>query len=674
MTAPPTQTPKPAFRLASYAAITLLFLFLRAFHIGEVMNSPAGQIPIIDSKYYLEWAIRISEGLGLGPHPFFMSPLYSLLIAFSTGLDREIITSAFWLQSLLSLGSMLLIGRFAARHITPWAGPIAALVYALYAPALFYDAVLLSASTILFLTMVFLTLLEGQLEILPWWRAGAAGLAVGLSALCRPNALLLLPAFGLLMLLRGKRSAWSRIGLLALGAALVLLPVMVRNARMGGGFTLTTNSLGVNLYIGNHEQAAGIYTEAPFLSSAEPIYEAEDYRRVASQRLGRDLTVTQSSTYWTGQALGWMVRHPVNYLKLQAKKLAYFLNRIEVANNVSLYGVTEYSAVLRFLRGIHFGWLAPLGLLGMLLRLRSPATGTAFAVLGAYLLANLLFFVSSEYRYPIISVLIPFAVAAPIEIWRRFRSGDGAAGVQNITILLLLTLFVNVPWKVLKREANPAMSYFNWASVSYGKDDLTNAALLFSAALVQRPDWAEAHLQLALVFEDMGMPDMADREFDAAGMSREQVQDFRRQESLRKLHLPAELRRDTEEMEPQELTSLGERFNQLGRSFDALRVLHKAYQMDSTNVTTLFQYGLACERTRNYWVAVQLYQKTEQIVPDDPQIPYRLAWSYFGHGDRGMALSTLRRTKLKAERLADKRSREYWLELVEQTYDRFQNF
>lgn len=669
--APP---PQHAFRLAIYGLLAVLFLVLRALHIDHVVVSPAGQVPIIDSRYYLEWAQRILDGLGLGPHPFFMSPLYPLLIAASHGLDSALTSSAFWAQSLLSLGTMLLIGRFAARRFGPWMGPVAALVYTLYAPSLYYDAILLSASMILFLTMAALTLLDDDLRTIAWWRVLAAGLAIGLSALGRPNALLLIPAFGLLFFLRGRKSSWGRIGLLVLGVAMMLLPVMTRNARMGGGFALSTNSLGVNLYIGNHEDAAGIYTEAPFLTSAEPIYEAEDYRRVASERTGKELTVSGASSYWTGQALSWIVQHPIQWAGLELRKLAYFFNRIEVANNVSMYGVAEYSPLLKALMWISFGFIAPLGLLGLLLTRKQPSTWIPIALVVSYLVANLMFFVSSEYRYPIIGILIVYAVGAVVEVVKRLRSTEPVSGIQSITALLLVLLFVNAPWQVPKRESDPAMDYFNWASVSYGDGDLTNASLLFSAALAIRPEWSEAHLQLALVFEDMGMSEMADREFSAAGFNEEQVREFRYQERYRKQVLPEELRGDPETMGASELTALGARFNQLGRSRDAARILRDALDKDSSNANTYFQFGVACERLGNFYPAIHAYERAEAMMDADPMIPYRLAWAYRGYGDRGSALSSLRRAKKKAEALPDKESREYWMNRVELTVDRFENF
>ena len=420
--APPSSRP---FLLAAYGIVAVLFLALHAAQIKAVLANPPGQIPIIDSRYYLAWAKRLLQGLGLGPKPFFMSPLYPQLIALAGWAGLAVKTGAFWLQSLLSLGSVLLAARYASRRFGPWAGVAASLLMTLYAPMIYYDAVLLSSSLILFLTLVALTLLEGDPHELPWWRAAAAGLAIGLSALARPNALLLVPAFALVLWLQAReKRTWGRIAALAVACVLMLLPPMIRNARNHGGFTLTTNSLGVNLFIGNSAHADGLYVEAPWLTSAEPIYEAEDYLHEAERRTGKTLTVSTASTYWTGQALRWIVHPPFKWAALEMRKFAYFFNRIEIANNVSLRGVAEYSPLLRRLRLLNFGLIAPLGLVGLLLTIRRRSSALPLALIASYLVANMLFFVSSEYRYPVVGVLIVYTIGALFEMGRRIRIID----------------------------------------------------------------------------------------------------------------------------------------------------------------------------------------------------------------------------------------------------------
>src|SRR5207244_12835752 len=55
-------------------------------------------------------------------------------------------------------------------------------------------------------------------------------------------------------------------GLFALGVALLLLPVVVRNSVVGGGFYLTTSQFGPNFFIGNHAGANGTYQSLRYRS------------------------------------------------------------------------------------------------------------------------------------------------------------------------------------------------------------------------------------------------------------------------------------------------------------------------------------------------------------------------------------------------------------------------
>ena len=59
---------------------------------------------------------------------------------------------------------------------------------------------------------------------------------------------------------------WGFAAAFALGLALVLGPVALRNYVIGDTFALTTSQLGTNFYIGNNPDATGIYV--PLLPEA----------------------------------------------------------------------------------------------------------------------------------------------------------------------------------------------------------------------------------------------------------------------------------------------------------------------------------------------------------------------------------------------------------------------
>ncbi|MBD3165427.1 hypothetical protein GF324_02415 [bacterium] len=660
--------------IALWTGVIVLFFALRLLHASQILVAPPGRILIIDSRFYYEWAQKIIEGHGMGGTVFFMSPLYPLFLALGASISSYDILAAVMLQVLLSLGTLALIARFTHRRFGRAAALAAGTVYALYAPSIYYDGILVSASLILFLTMAAITFLDLAEEEnrLTW--VIAAGLAIGLSALTRPNALILLPAFAVVMMVRWKRFGWERAAVMIVAAVITVFPAALHNYLHGGEWYLTTNSAGVNYYIGNHSRATGTYQEVPWLSSAEPEYEAADYRREAERQLNRGLTVGEASRYWFREGLRWNFSHPVEWLLLMGKKTLYFLNRIEAPNNVSFRGVREYSQVLRLLGWLNFGLIAPFGLAGLLFARRETGWGIAVALVLAYLLASLLFFVAGEYRYPVIGVLIAYGAGISVRSIARMRERQ-VLSVQYVMMAVLLGLFLsNLPLPHMKRLASPRMDYFNWASVSFAKGDLANASLLFTAALAWDPTWREAQIQLAQVYDEMGMKELADREYAAAGITREELEDARRQQEFHAA-LPDSLRgTELSRISPEQLATVGIRFVRLQKLRQAKIILQHAVSRDTSLMDARFHLAYALEKTGYYEPALEEYYALEQILDDDPMIPYRIAWTYFAEGNRGSARAGLRRTEKKARDLADKESRERWLKRVEEAEHAFMNF
>src|SRR6202022_4188309 len=89
------------------------------------------------------------------------------------------------------------------------------------------------------------------------------------------------------------------------GVAIVLVPVAARNAYVGGGFYLTTSQAGPNFYIGNNPKADGTYQSLRFGRGA-PEYERQDATELAEHALGRRLTPSEVSSYWTDRAFAFI--------------------------------------------------------------------------------------------------------------------------------------------------------------------------------------------------------------------------------------------------------------------------------------------------------------------------------------------------------------------------------
>jgi 4-amino-4-deoxy-L-arabinose transferase-like glycosyltransferase len=377
--------------------IGLVALFMRWCHLAFIMNSDLLRIPVIDSAFYHQWAAGISHGELAGHSIFFMSPLYPFFLGIVYTIFGIHPTWAMLLQGLLGVGTVLLLYKWVDQAIGRNVAIIAGLLAAVYSPFIFYDSTLLTSSLILFLSALILNLTDAVVRKPSTSRLLILGAALGLSALARPLALLFYPFLIAIFFGMDRQTALRKSGIALAGIALILLPISVRNLVVGGEFTLTTSSAGMNFYVGNNPDATGLYWEAPFLSSVEPQYENEDYRRTACEALQRELTTREAGNYWMMRSFDWMINSPGAYLALLGKKAFYFWNRAEFANNISIYFGKEHSPFLRF-NPIGFWLIGPIGLAGLVLMVRNLGwlkSRTACFWLAAYFLGGLIFFISS---------------------------------------------------------------------------------------------------------------------------------------------------------------------------------------------------------------------------------------------------------------------------------------
>lgn len=288
---------------------------------------------------------------------------------------------------------------------------------------------------------------------------------------------------------------------------------------VAGRLTLTQTSGGMVLWVGNHAGADGIYDEPSFLTSAEPEQEEADYRAEASRQAGHNLTSDEASTFWTKQALSWIISHPADYFALEWHKLLWVGNRTEQPNNISYYVVSEYSG---FVRNLPLGWgwimtFAGAGILALLKQWRD------WRWIGLFLLtivaANLIFYTASEYRFPMVPWLILLAAAGFHFIVRKVFLQNSDHAMLGVMCLVPGFLWSHYDNRFLADLRSPFMDHFNWAQVSYRQGKPFDALEYYHKALAIDPFSYEAHYQLACVYYEMGFADLSRQEFTRIGMT-----------------------------------------------------------------------------------------------------------------------------------------------------------
>src|SRR3954451_18809048 len=213
---------------ARLAAIVALGVALRLVHVLAIAPSTA----IFTDGYFFHWVGKaVADGHGyVNPTELFFRghsvatathpPLYTFVIAAATKLGITGDEAQRSLGCLFGAGTIALGGLVGRRAAGEAVGLLAAGIAACYPLLIAADGALMS-ETLYGLLIALVLLAAYRLRDEPGaWRAIALGALIGLAALTRPEALLLLP---LLLLAR-----WRWLAVACLAAALVVLPWTIR--------------------------------------------------------------------------------------------------------------------------------------------------------------------------------------------------------------------------------------------------------------------------------------------------------------------------------------------------------------------------------------------------------------------------------------------------------------
>ena len=154
------------------------------------------------------------------------------------------------------------------------------------------------------------------------WHA-LSGVLMALCNWVRPLMVILLPMTLLLLILRKKRLRC--IAAYLLGAAAVIATIGQATKSLSGHFIYQAQTMGVNMLMGNNDDADGSYDNTVF-GEGKIGYISEDERGVTYQV--RD-------AFYKRQAVDWIVRHIPRFVQLIPRKLFYFLS-------TDTYGGTPY--------------------------------------------------------------------------------------------------------------------------------------------------------------------------------------------------------------------------------------------------------------------------------------------------------------------------------------------
>ncbi|MCB9913570.1 MAG: glycosyltransferase family 39 protein [Planctomycetes bacterium] len=482
------------------AVLVAVALALRLVCVAQYeAHHPMAAHPVIDEASYDAWGARIAAGDWLGEEVFFQEPLYPYALGAVYALAGHDLTAARAAQAALGALCVLLVFLLARDAFGRAAGWVAGVGLALYAPAVLLPCLLLKPNLFLPLLAGFAWLLARRGGARRWLALGVLG---GLGALLRGNVLILLPVFAAWAFLEARgRAGLARLAGFALGVALVLGPVLVRNQVVGGVFALTTSGAGTNVYGGNNaENPYGVATEFPWVRGI-PRYEAEDWRQEAQRRAGRELDAGEVSSFWLRAAGRSALADPALHARILWNKLRLALGAYEVPDN-HLWAWDRRFVPLLAAPWPGFALWGSLGLAGLLLWLASRGAAAGGARPGAlallfvaYLGTIVLTVVSARARLPLVVLLLPFAGAWASELGALLRRRDRSFLVTDGALLAVAlaagALAVNVPvFDAAARAKDLAERDYNLAVQCVEEGRYAEARALSGALLGTWPDSA----------------------------------------------------------------------------------------------------------------------------------------------------------------------------------------
>ena len=370
---------------------------------------------------------NVASGAPEPPRAYFHSPLYQGFLGGVYDAFGRNLTVVRVLQHLAGVLMVVLVWAttrelFGSRAIAAVAGAAVAVC----GPIIFFEGQLLVDS---FMPLLVAAVPAAALLYARRPRASTAvllGLTVAVAALARGVALIWAP-FLMVWLWRGGGPDLRRTrDALAFSAALglAIAPVTLRNYLVEGDLVPITANGGLNLFIGNNEQANGVYVLPPGLWF-EPGDPSDDYAgfTVAAAELGHRPSSSELSSWWTSRALHYIADHPGRTLALVGTKLKLLVNDYEYPQ---LYNYEGYRAICPILCVLpSAGWLIVPALVGLALSLRRRRHPQERLIVGIALLyaaSFIPFFVVDRYRCAWLPLLAPFAALALAELVAAIRA------------------------------------------------------------------------------------------------------------------------------------------------------------------------------------------------------------------------------------------------------------
>lgn len=461
-----------------------------------------------DMQFYSDWALRIAQGQWTDGKAFYGLPGYAFLLAafyallgynpFAVGLVQAILFSL--TAVLIYRLAFLVFPKGNPRQI----GALAALGWIFFLPAQTFSVILMPTIWALVAYWACVAWLLRTRPTSPVWAWFCLGLVMGITSMMVATILLLTPLVIVSIWLQAapRMQPWSaRFARAAIAAALFgsgvfagSAPAALHNHLIAHDPVMLSAHSGINLWIGNNPQATG-YPKMPPGIRASQAFLLQDSIKMAEQESGRPLTRAAVSAFWSNKAHTYIREHPGEWSRLIGRKFLNFWNT---------YPYDDLSSIKLFRSegitwpGLCFGWIAALGLTGMVFACREEGGAR---MLGAAVLLHMLalmpMFITERYRLAAVPGLLLFAAWYLSTLWAALARQDWLRVSMLSGTAFGAAVLVSIP------RNDPtlwALDYYKEGIYAIEANDLERAETNLQMALNYSPMNAEVYFALGNLF------------------------------------------------------------------------------------------------------------------------------------------------------------------------------
>ena len=252
----------------------------------------------------------------------YMPILYPLLVTFFVyifGYNNISVFLILIFQSFLGALNCLMIGKIFQEKFNTRSFPL--LLLSAIFPLHIFMSTQISASTLyVFLITSVLLFYYRLLRFNDLKHALLLGFSLGLLTLSRADAILIIPAIIILLKFLHKNVSIKNTIIFALTSLLIIAPMSLRNYNTFGFFYPLTISGGLNLWLGNNNDATG--SRMNYVVPYKPLPDRiQD--QITSLRVSKNYEVDLDNIY-KEEAKNFIINNPLKTIKLSMKKIIFF--------------------------------------------------------------------------------------------------------------------------------------------------------------------------------------------------------------------------------------------------------------------------------------------------------------------------------------------------------------